>query len=128
MVKDWGAFSTRFEQLPSARSLAALPFADVSARTLAISFSDDPFGTMAAIDRLLSYFSASPRTHLRIQPQDIGETAIGHFAFFHSRFQGSLWPIALQWLQRGELNGDVPGQTVSVKAPSPSGESQGEGL
>ncbi|MEJ3595968.1 alpha/beta fold hydrolase [Pseudomonas bubulae] len=128
VVKDWGAFSTRYEKLPSARSFTALPFCSVTAKTLAISFTDDPFGTVAAIERLLNYFSASSRTHLRIQPQDIGETAIGHFAFFHSRFQDSLWPIALQWLQRGELNGDVPGQTVSVKAPSPSGESQGEGL
>ena len=68
---------------------------------------------MAAIDRLLSYFSASPQMHLRIKPQDIGETAIGHFAFFHSRFQDSLWPIALQWLQQGELSVDVPGQVLS---------------
>ena len=117
VVKDWSAFSTHYERLPSARGLAALPFSSVTAKTLAISLGDDPFGTVAAIERLLSYFSASPRTHLRIQPQDIGETAIGHFAFFHTRFQSSLWPIALQWLQRGELAADVPGQTVSFKAP-----------
>ena len=127
VVKDWGAVSTRFEKLPSARSLAVLPFAKVSAKTLAISFSDDPFGTVAAIDRLLSYFSASPRTHLRIKPQDISETAIGHFAFFHSRFQGSLWPIALQWLQRGELSVGGPGKIVSFKAPSPQPSPKGRG-
>ena len=119
VVKDWGAFSTRFETLPSARRLTALPFSSVTAKTLAISLGDDPFGTVAAIERLLGYFSASPRTHLRIQPHEIDETAIGHFAFFHSRFQGSLWPIALQWLQQGELAIEVPGQTVSFKAPSP---------
>ena len=128
VVKDWSAFSTRYEKLPSARSLAALPFCSVTARTLAISFSDDPFGTVPAIERLLSYFSTSPQVHLRIKPQDIGETAIGHFAFFHSRFQDSLWPIALQWLQQGELSVDVPGQTISVKTPSPQPSPSGRGL
>ena len=93
--------------------MAALPFSCVTAKTLAISFSDDPFGTVAAIERLLSYFIASSRTHLRIQPQDINEAAIGHFAFFHSRFQSSLWPIALQWLQSGELVSDVPGRVIT---------------
>ena len=109
VVRDWVTCSTHYGQLPSARQLATLPFASVSARTLAISLSDDPFGTVAAIERLLSHFSASSRTHLRISPEDIGVTEIGHFAYFHSRFQDSLWPIALQWLQAGELANDVPG-------------------
>ena len=114
VVKDWVTLGTRFEQLPSARHLGALPFASVRAKTLAISLSDDPFGTVAAIERLLSHFSASSRTHLRISPEDIGVTEIGHFAFFHSRFHDSLWPIALQWLQAGELADDVPG---SIQQP-----------
>ena len=70
---------------------------------------------VAAIERLLSYFSASPRTHLRINPQDIGEDAIGHFAFFHSRFQSTLWPIALQWLRHGELAVDMPGRVINYQ-------------
>ena len=109
VVKDWSALSTRYETLPSARNAASLPFCRVTAKTLAISLSDDPFGTVAAIERLLSYFSASPRTHLRIAPEDINEAAIGHFAFFHSRFQENLWPIALAWLQKGALPEDTPG-------------------
>ena len=115
VVKDWCGLSPRYERLPSARPLATLPFSSVTAKTLAISLSDDPFGTVAAIERLLSYFSASPRTHLRINPQDIGEDAIGHFAFFHSRFQSTLWPIALQWLRHGELAVDMPGRVISFQ-------------
>ena len=30
--------------------------------------------------------SASRRSHLRIAPRDVGLDAIGHFAFFHERF------------------------------------------
>lgn len=119
VVGDWCGLGTRYEQLPSARKRAALPFSSVTANTLAISLSDDPFGTVAATERLLSHFSTSPRTHLRIAPQEIGEAAIGHFAFFHSRFQDSLWPIALQWLRQGELAAGMPGRVCSFKAPSP---------
>ncbi|MEF9673948.1 hypothetical protein QNM99_24680 [Pseudomonas sp. PCH446] len=32
---------------------------------------------MAAIERLLAYFSASARTHLRIAPEDIDESEVG---------------------------------------------------
>ena len=113
VVNDWAAMNTRFERLPSARTLHTLPFASVTANTLAISLSDDPFGTVAATERLLRYFSASERTHLRINPADIGETAIGHFAFFHSRYQQSLWPIALEWLLDGALAHDTAGTFIN---------------
>ena len=95
------------------RQHAGLPFALVEADLLAISIEDDPYGTVPAIQRLLGYFSASSRTHLRIQPQDIDETAIGHFAFFHSRFQDSLWPIALGWLLDGALAHDTAGTFIN---------------
>ncbi|PYY89705.1 alpha/beta hydrolase [Pseudomonas sp. TKO26] len=116
VVRDWATPHPRYEGRPSGRRLAAKrngqPFTQVSAAVLAISLSDDPFGTVAAIERLLAYFSNSPRTHLRIAPQDIGETEIGHFAFFHSRFDTRLWPIILGWLRHGELDTSCPGRVV----------------
>lgn len=115
VVNDWAVLSKRYEGLPSARKRSTLPFTCVTAQTLAISLSDDPFGTVAAVERLLSYFSASERLHLRINPSEIGETAIGHFAFFHSRFQDNLWPIALHWLQTGTLEADTPGYIVPAR-------------
>ena len=77
--------------------------AQVTAPILAFSATDDPYGTIPAIERLLAYFTNSPRTHIRISPGDIGVLEIGHFGFFHSRFEQTLWPIALQWLQMGEV-------------------------
>ena len=112
VVQDWATLSSTLETRPSARKRQPLPFASVTANTLAISLSDDPFGTVAAIERLLNYFSASDRQHLRIDPADIGEAAIGHFAFFNSRFQKSLWPIALHWLQKGTLQDGTPGTLI----------------
>lgn len=113
VVRDWAASAPTYEHRPSGRQLGELPFSRVSAQVLAISITDDPFGTVAAIERLLGYFTASERTHLRIAPQDIGEKEVGHFAFFRSQYQDTLWPIALAWLQRGELAQETPGQRVT---------------
>lgn len=112
VVRDWSTPTARYEDRPSGRALGELPFSRVKAQVLAISITDDPFGTVAAIERLLGYFSASQRTHLRIAPQDIGEKDVGHFAFFRSQYQDRLWPIALLWLKAGELSPDTPGQQI----------------
>lgn len=116
VVRDWSTPAARYERRPSGRALmnktGALPFAKVRAQTLAISISDDPYGTIPAIERLLGYFDNAAKTHLRIKPQDIGEQQVGHFAFFRSAYQATLWPIALTWLQTGELAPGTPGRQV----------------
>lgn len=73
-------------------------FANVGAPIMALSFTDDPYGTVPAIERLLDNFSGSRRAHLRIDPAEIGVDKIGHFAYFHTNFRESLWPLASQWL------------------------------
>ena len=110
VVRDWSTPTARYEKRPSGRKLPALPFSRVKAQILAVSLTDDPFGTVAAIERLLAYFSASARTHLRLAPEDIDESEVGHFAFFRSQYQEKLWPIALNWLEKGELMAGTPGK------------------
>ncbi|WP_248738637.1 alpha/beta fold hydrolase [Pseudomonas sp. MWU12-2029] len=116
VVRDWSTPSARYERRPSGRVMLAknghLPFANVRANTLAISIGDDPYGTIPATERLLDYFHNAQKTHLRIEPQDIGEQEVGHFAFFRSAYQATLWPIALTWLQTGALAPDTPGRQV----------------
>ncbi|MGU7780176.1 alpha/beta hydrolase family protein [Burkholderia sp. PU8-34] len=115
---SWARSQPRFEEgytrgphAESVASRAELParFAALSAPMLAIGLDDDAFGTVAAIERLIGYYTGSDVTHLRIAPRDIGVDAIGHFAFFHSRFADTLWPVALHWLQHGALPADAPG-------------------
>jgi predicted alpha/beta hydrolase len=79
-----------------------------------MSVTDDEFGTLPAIERLLAYFTRSPRAHLRVAPEDIGETAIGHFNFFHERFATALWPIALEWLKSGRVRAEGAGQLLRI--------------
>lgn len=112
VVHDWSTPTARYEKRPSGQDIHARNFAAVTAKALAISISDDPYGTIPAIERLLTYFTGSTNTHLRIAPEDIGEKEVGHFAFFRSAYQATLWPIALAWLQSGELVPGTPGRTV----------------
>ncbi|MFY0729545.1 alpha/beta fold hydrolase [Pseudomonas sp. NFX15] len=116
VVRDWSLSTARYEKRSSARAIGKtpgqLPFARVTAQTLAISLSDDPYGTIPAIERLLGYFTGSNHTHWRIHPEDIDEEEVGHFAFFRSAYQATLWPIALAWLQNGELAPGTPGRRV----------------
>src|SRR5690606_41333649 len=84
----------------------ALPISPI----LALGTEDDPFGTEAALDRLLKYYSASQRSHLRISPRDIGLESIGHFAFFHERFRDIPLPYPLEWLRNAALPSGAPGR------------------
>ncbi len=117
VVWDWVVSTPGFAQRRSARrrfgDQGRAVYRRLQARLLAISTTDDPFGTLVATDRMLGYYACCDRTHLRIAPQEVGAQAIGHFAFFHQRFEATLWPIALAWLQHATLPADVPGQVVS---------------
>lgn len=125
VVRSWARSRARFEDtyrappfaLDDARAAALVrQFSRVRAPLLAVSMTDDPFGTIPAIERLLAYFDgASERMHLRIDPGEIGADDIGHFAFFHSRFESRLWPIALHWLERAEVADAAPGRIVSIR-------------
>jgi len=110
---DWARMTPRFEdsvrrsrQIPEGISQAqelALNFKTISAPILALGMDDDPYGTEAALDRLLRYYTASQRCHLRLTPHELGWEKIGHFAFFHEDCRDILWPYALEWLRHAAL-------------------------
>lgn len=104
VVRDWRRLGARAAR-QGAGAAVMQSCAGVTAPILALSVTDDPYGTVPAIERLLAYFVNSPATHLRIAPQTIGVEAIGHFGFFHDRFAATLWPIALEWLKSGRVPG-----------------------
>lgn len=123
VVRDWTARHPRFEDawrdgalsLPEAERRALVErFAAVRGEVLALSMSDDEFGTVEAVRRLLGYYLNSPRTHLHLTPDAIGEQEVGHFAFFHSRFENSLWKIPLEWLRHGRLPPYLTGDAVML--------------
>lgn len=130
---SWSRSARRFEdtyrRFPIARpreqrDALVRRFAALRAPLLAVSTTDDEFGTVPAIERLLRYFVRSRAVHLRIAPADIGVARIGHFAFFHRRFEASLWPVALHWLASGTLAPRAPGRIVSTREADDEGQTR----
>lgn len=110
VVRNWSRMGKQFETIlrrgrygcaSVAPALLAQQFAGVTAPLLAISTTDDPFATIAATNRFLALTPASPKQHLRLDPSLVGTPSIGHFAFFHDRFQPSLWPLVPAFLREG---------------------------
>lgn len=66
---------------------------------LSLSFTDDEFMSARNIESLHGFYAGAPREMRRIAPQDVGARAIGHFGFFRPRFQQSLWPQVVPFLQ-----------------------------
>lgn len=124
VVRDWIAPQPRFEDIWRRGGSRVLPeaerrelverFAAMQAPTLAVSLSDDEFGTVAAIRRLLGYYRNSPRTHLHLRPEAIGEQQVGHFAFFNSRYEHTLWQVPLEWLRHGRLPAQPQGEVLTL--------------
>lgn len=121
VVEDWVASYPRLEDTyktgrralsEKERARLVESFSRMTGDTLALSISDDEFGTIPAIERLLSYFKNSRSTHLQIEPAALGHKEIGHFAFFNARFEHSLWRIPLVWLREGEITEEVPSQII----------------
>lgn len=132
VVRDWTARHARFEDawrrgalvLPeSERQALVEQFAAMRGETLALSLSDDEFGTVDAVRRLLHYYRNSPRMHLHLKPDAIGERQVGHFAFFHSRFEHNLWTIPLTWLRDGRLPAQPKGELIAFEAEQPCASS-----
>lgn len=124
VVHDWTARHPRFEDayrkgrraMTTEQRLQLVErFCQVKGETLALSMTDDEFGTTPAIHRLLGYFKNSPASHLQIAPSMLGLSEIGHFAFFHARFEDSLWPIPLAWLRDARVPDNAPGRMINPR-------------
>lgn len=96
---EWASRRARLEH-PEPDRIRHFPL--LGCPTLAYTISDDPFGTPAAVSRLLAYYRNSDRTLISLTPGDLHLQQIGHFSFFHDRFLCSLWPETLQWLDSGD--------------------------
>ena len=120
VVRNWSRASKRFAIARAGGVSAHVEgkelmrhFSEVTADTLALSLTDDEFGTVPAIERLLRYFPHSAATHLRIAPRAVSQSRIGHFAFFNECHEATLWPIALDWLRYGRCPANGPGNIIA---------------
>ena len=70
----------------------------IKAPILAISFTDDTYAPRETVAAWLGFFPHAQTTHRHLAPGDSGSKAVGHFGFFRSSAEQTLWPQAAQWL------------------------------
>ena len=73
-------------------------FAAVRAPILALSFSDDPIATPAAVEALLAAYGGARIERRCVTPAAAGVRRIGHHGFFDPAHRASLWATTLDWL------------------------------
>lgn len=103
VAHEWSFRRARMEASypPRERPTILARFAAVRAPILAVSMSDDEFGTTPAIRRALSYYRGSERRQVMLRPVDLGFDAIGHFGLFHARHRDGFWQATVAWLRDG---------------------------
>ncbi|WP_313086345.1 alpha/beta fold hydrolase [Pseudomonas sp.] len=94
-------------------------FAAVRAPILAVSVTDDAYGTLPAIARGLRYYHNSPHQHVRLRPAELGFERVGHFDLFHERHRHGFWLATLAWI--GEGRNPWATATATATATSPAG-------
>jgi len=70
-------------------------YAAVTTPIVALSFEDDEFMSARNTESIHGFYVSAQRTIKRIAPRQIGVRRIGHFGFFRSGFERSLWEAYL---------------------------------
>ena len=66
-------------------------FSAVKIPITSFSFTDDELMSEKNINSIHSFYTESQKTMCRLTPGDVGVKHIGHFGFFKSKFEKSLW-------------------------------------
>lgn len=100
---DWARSRKDFTTAAAAsqRSTLRAHQAAVTAPILALAADDDSYATIPAMERAVAYTPNSPSRVIHLRPEQYGETSLGHFALFHSRYRHTFWEQTLGWLRDG---------------------------
>ncbi|MHA7305271.1 alpha/beta hydrolase family protein [Arthrobacter sp. TMN-49] len=91
----------------------------LTAPILAVAPNDDSYATRAAMERAVAYTPNSAGRIIHLRPEDYGESRLGHFALFHSRYRHTFWEQTLHWLGEGVwLTGGGAAGSGSNAAPN----------
>jgi predicted alpha/beta hydrolase len=72
--------------------------ARVSVPITALSMQDDEMMTLRGTRALFGLYANAEVDVRRLRPADFGLRSIGHFGFFRSKMESSLWPKVPEWL------------------------------
>ncbi|MBL8919985.1 MAG: alpha/beta fold hydrolase [Myxococcaceae bacterium] len=82
----------------------------VTAPLRAISLADDDYAPAQAVDWLHALYKNAPVERHHVTPHELGGAPVGHFGFFRSTFQDSLWRTASGFL----LDRRLPARVAAV--------------
>ena len=119
VAREWAFRRAQLEHSypPDDREWIMQRFAAVRAPILAVSMTDDEYGTLPAIERGLSYYRNSRCAHVRLSPGELGLERVGHFDLFHERHRQGFWQATLAWIGEGRN----PWATAAAGSPGQTG-------
>ncbi len=99
VAREWAAWGRRRDYVLSyAGPRGGRGFASYAGPLVSYAVSDDGFAPVPTVEALLGFFPAARRELRVVRPAELGERRIGHFGFFRSRFEPTLWREAAAWL------------------------------
>ncbi len=103
VAREWAFRRARLEQsYPEHERAEVLQrFAAIRAPLLAVSVSDDEYGTPPAIARGLSYYRNAVTQQVQLSPVALGMDRVGHFGLFRERHRDGFWQASLVWIEEG---------------------------
>ncbi|WP_407291752.1 alpha/beta hydrolase family protein [Stutzerimonas zhaodongensis] len=103
VAREWAFRRARLEQSypEHERAQVLQRFAAISAPILAVSISDDEYGTPSAIARGLAYYRNAQIQQVRLSPAALGMDRVGHFDLFRERHRDGFWQASLAWIGEG---------------------------
>ncbi len=85
--------------------------AAVTQPVAALLFRDDEMMTEESLHRLFALYSSARVSFRVLAPSSFELATVGHFGFFRSRNGESLWPLVIDWIDRGELPDEIQQET-----------------
>lgn len=103
VAREWAFRRARLEQSypEHERDEVLRRFAAIRAPILAVSLSDDEYGTPTAIARGLSYYRNAATQQVQLSPAALGMERVGHFDLFRERHRSGFWQASLAWIVDG---------------------------
>jgi len=95
---QWRRWCLTPEYLLSGEPGARAAYASAEYPVLALTFADDELLLEAGSRLLHQAYLRRPADYRVIEPQQVGMPRIGHFGFFKSASEKTLWPIVTEWL------------------------------
>lgn len=91
VILQWRRWCLHPEYLLSEGEAVRERFAAFNTPMAIFSFTDDEYMSARSIESLAGWCARAPKTARRFSPQDLSVPRIGHFGFFRSSFERSLW-------------------------------------